>query len=36
MSIFTTGILSLDQQVVTEAKHVTVFLSGTDRQGWSK
>jgi hypothetical protein len=28
MSIFTTGILSLEQQVVTEAKHVTVFLSG--------
>ncbi len=28
MSIFITGILSLEQQVVTEAKHVTVFLSG--------
>ncbi len=28
MSIFITGILSLEQQVLTEAKHVTVFLSG--------
>ena len=28
MSIFTTGILSLEQRVVTMIKHVTVFLSG--------